>query len=278
MVYLVEKLFHNSDLNLELTSYVDDKQNVCFRGKDIALILGYSKTRDALLRHVDSEDKQRTFTPHARVHKTGTVAPTGSLCTYINESGFYSLVLSSKYEAAKKFKHWVASQVLPSIHKYGQYKLFDNPYNKMIVIGNETDLHYKVVDMIRRFYPDTILVAGLGELQDAEDKRRDSYKKGYIKGQPDLLIINYHKDFKGLGIEFKSPKGNYYISDVQKEMKKRYVNNGYAYILCNDYDKICKAVHEYMKGIRVPFKYSNKLLLNKDTLETHYKVIHRIEK
>ena len=146
------------------------------------------------------------------------------------------------------------------------------------MIGNETDLHYKVVDMIRRFYPDTILVAGLGELQDAEDKRRDSYKKGYIKGQPDLLIINYHKDFKGLGIEFKSPKGNYYISDVQKEMKKRYVNNGYAYILCNDYDKICKAVHEYMKGIRVPFKYSNKLLLNKDTLETHYKVIHRIEK
>ena len=89
----------------------------------------------------------------------------------------------------------------------------------MIVIGNEIDLHYKVVDTIRRFYPDTILVAGLGELQDAEDKRRDSYKKGYIKGQPDLLIINYHKDFKGLGIEFKSPKGNYYISDVQKEMK-----------------------------------------------------------
>ena len=96
MVYLVEKLFHNSDLNLELTSYVDDKQNVCFRGKDIALILGYSKTRDALLRHVDNEDKQRTSTPHARVHKTGTVAPTGSLCTYINESGFNSLVLSSK--------------------------------------------------------------------------------------------------------------------------------------------------------------------------------------
>ena len=60
----------------------------------------------------------------------------------------------------------------------------------MIVISNEIDLYYKVVDMIRRFYPDTILVAGLGELQDAEDKRQDSYKKGYIKGQPDLLIIN----------------------------------------------------------------------------------------
>ena len=93
----------------------------------------------------------------------GSVGPSGSICTYINESGFYSLVLSSKLEAAKKSKHWVTSQVLPSIRKYGQYKLFDSPWNKMIMIGNETDLHYKVVDLIRRYYPDSILVAGLGE-------------------------------------------------------------------------------------------------------------------
>ena len=44
----------------------------------------------------------------------------------------------------------------------------------MIMIGTDTDLHYKVVDLIRRFYPDTILVAGLGELQDIEDERLDS--------------------------------------------------------------------------------------------------------
>ena len=132
--------------------------------------------------------------------------------------------------------------------------------------------------MIRRFYPDTIFVAGLGENQDTVDKRLDSYKKGYIKGQPDLLLLNYHNDFKGLGIEFKSPAGNYRISDAQKEMKKRYVNNGYAYILCNDYDKISKAVHEYMKGIKVLYKYCNKLFLNKELLKTHYKTIHRIEK
>ena len=176
------------------------------------------------------------------------------------------------------FKRWVTSKALPSIRKYGQYKLFDNPYNKMIMIGNETDLHYKVVDMIRRFYPDSTLEAGLGENQDTGDKRLDSYKKGYMRGQPDLMVLNYHKDFKGLGIEFKSPTGNYYISKAQKEMKKRYVNNGYASILSNDYDKICKAVHEYMRGIRVLGKYCNKLFLNKETLKTHYKIIHRIEK
>ena len=94
------------------------------------------------------------------------------------------------------------------------------------------------------------------------------------------MVLDYHKNFKGLGIEFKSATGNYYISDAQKKMKKRYVNNGYAYILCNDYDhdKICEAVHEDMKGIRVPCKYCNKLFLNKETLKTHYKIIHRIEK
>ena len=65
------------------------------------------------------------------------------------------------------------------------------------MIGNETDLHYKVVDLIRRYYPDSILVAGLGENQDTEDKRLDSYKKGYMRGQPDLMVLNYHKDYKG---------------------------------------------------------------------------------
>ena len=275
---MIEKKFANEDLEIELTSFIDDKQNVWFRGIEIAEILGYNKTRDALSRHVDSEDKQQIFTPRASVHETWTVGPSGSLCTYINESWFYSLVLSSKLETAKKLKHWVTSQVLPSIRKYGQYKLFDSPWNKMIMIGNETDLHYKVVDLIRRYYPDSILVAGLGENQDTEDKRLDSYKKGYMRGQPDLMVLDYHKDYKGLCIEFKSPTNNYHVSEAQLEMKKKYVNNGYAFILSNDYDKICMNIRDNMKGMRVPCKYCIKHFHNKDTLEMHYKVIHRIEK
>ena len=55
---MIEKKFVNEDLEIELTSFIDDKQNIWFRGKDVAEILGYSKTRDALLKHVDNEDKQ----------------------------------------------------------------------------------------------------------------------------------------------------------------------------------------------------------------------------
>ena len=146
----------------------------------------------------------------------------------------------------------------------------------MIMIGNETDLHYKVVDLIRRYYPDTILVAGLGENQDTEDKRLDSYKKGYMRGQPDLMVLDYHKDYKGLCIEFKSPTNNYHISKAQYVLMEKYSNNNYKFILSNDYDEICIEVHDYMKGIRLPCNYCIKHFHNKDTLKTHYRVIHRI--
>ena len=275
---MLEKKFANKDLGIELKSYIDKQQNVWFVGKDVAEILGYSKTRDALSRHVDNEDKKQIFTYHTSVHKTGTVAPSGSMCTYINESGFYSLVLSSKLETAKKFKHWITSQVLPSIRKYGFYKMFDNPNNKMFKIENETDLHSKVVHLIRNFYPDSIMIPGLGENQDSPEKRINSWKKGYIKGQPDLMILNYHKDYNGLCIEFKSPTNYYEISDAQKEMKERYKINCYKFILSNDYDYICKRLHKYMEGIRIPCKYCSKAFCNKETLNNHYKVIHRIEK
>ena len=141
MVNMIEKKFANKDLEIELISFIDSKQNVWFRGKDVATILGYSDTTQAIRKNVFIEDKYK-----------GGVYTTGGfqICVFINESGLYSLILSSRLETAKKFKHWVTSQVLPSIRKYGQYKLFDSPWNKMIMIGNETDLHYKVVDLIRK--------------------------------------------------------------------------------------------------------------------------------
>ena len=84
-----------------------------FVGKDVATSLGYSNPRDALSKHIDSEDKG--------VAKCDT--PSGSQnMTIINESGLYSLILGSKLESAKKFKHWVTSEVLPSIRKTGSYQ------------------------------------------------------------------------------------------------------------------------------------------------------------
>ena len=103
--------------------------------------MGYVDTDQPLRKHIDCEDK-----------KTYPVKRTGQVrwYTFINESA--------------------TSKVLPSIRKYGQYKLFDNPNNNMFKIENETDLDYKVVQYIRQFYPEAIIIAGLGENQETATK------------------------------------------------------------------------------------------------------------
>lgn len=88
-----------------------------FVGKDVAEILGYSNSKDALAKHVDAEDKQVI---QRSQNATLENIPNRGL-TIINESGLYSLILSSKLPQAKEFKRWVTSEVLPAIRKHGGY-------------------------------------------------------------------------------------------------------------------------------------------------------------
>lgn len=83
-----------------------------FVGKDVAVVLGYGDTDQALRKHIDDEDKlTRRFDGSGQNRQM----------TIINESGLYSLVLSSKLPTAKKFKRWVTNEVIPSIRKHGAY-------------------------------------------------------------------------------------------------------------------------------------------------------------
>lgn len=277
MSNMLQKAFSNNELNINITSYIDKQQNIWFKGKDVCEILGYSNTKKAVLTHVDKEDKKLIC--WGTQNGSGNNSDLrGKYFNFINESGFYSLVLSSKLESAKKFKRWITSEVLPSIRKYGQFKMFDAPWNKMIMISNEKELHHKVVQLIGKYYPNAILVAAMGENQDSEEKRIDSWKCGYQRGTPDLMILDFHYEYKGLCIEFKSPTGNYSISESQIKMKEKYKKNDYAYILSNDYDHICKQIHKYMAGVRIPCEYCSKAFCTKNTLNTHLRIFHRIEK
>lgn len=92
-------------------------------GKDVAKALGYAKPENAIGTHVDSDDKTTTLIQ-------GTGSNYKSKAVLINESGLYSLVLSSKLLTARKFRHWVTSEVLPSIRRHGLYavdELLNNP-------------------------------------------------------------------------------------------------------------------------------------------------------
>ena len=86
-----------------------------FVGKDIANALGYSDIRKAVMMHVDDDDKTNCPITDALGRSQGT--------TVINESGLYAMILGSKLSSAKKFKHWVTSEVLPTIRKTGGYHL-----------------------------------------------------------------------------------------------------------------------------------------------------------
>ena len=99
-----------------------------FVGKDVAEILGYSKARNAIAAHVDESDK--ALAPIQGGCSTGI-----QNTTIINESGIYSLVLSSKLPSAQKFRHWVTSEVIPSIRKHGGYIAGQNEMSDMELLS-----------------------------------------------------------------------------------------------------------------------------------------------
>lgn len=121
------KIFKNEEFGTIRT--VEIKGEVWFVGKDVAESLGYGNARDALISHIDDEDRtviQKSENPTFDIPNRGMIV--------INESGLYSLILSSKLPNAKKFKRWVTNEVLPSIRKHGAYmtditieKMVENP-------------------------------------------------------------------------------------------------------------------------------------------------------
>ena len=116
------QIFQNVEFGA-IRTICNEQGDVMFCGKDVCDALGYSNGRDAVRKHVDGDDKT-----------TVAICDGGSnyksQAIFINESGLYSLILSSKLESARRFKHWVTSEVLPSIRKQGGY---------MVARPDETD-------------------------------------------------------------------------------------------------------------------------------------------
>lgn len=104
------QVFNNPEFGKVRTIVINSEP--WFIGKDIADALGYSNTRDAIAKHVDNDDKNTVVIRDGKGNPNQTV---------INESGVYALIFGSKLPTAKKFKHWVTSEVLPDIRKHGLY-------------------------------------------------------------------------------------------------------------------------------------------------------------
>ena len=247
--------YKNEQLNVEMNCYINKKNEIYFRGKEIALMLGYKNPERAVRKYVPDDDKisiETKIQEKQVVTKTVTTKSQTKMCIFINESGFYSLILSSKLPIAKDFKHWVTSEVLPSIRKKGYYNVMSN----RLMIDCEYDLHCNVVSFIRDKYPEALMIAGLGENQKTDTIRLDSWKKGYMAGQCDLMLMNPTSKYNSLCIEFKDPKGDYQVSEKQQIMKQMYERNKCKYLMSNSYNDV---VFEVIKHMEESDRYKNNI-------------------
>ena len=175
-----------------------------FVGKDVADNLGYQNGSRDINRHVDEEDRQN--------YQNGTFESNRGL-TIINESGLYSLILSSKLPSARRFKHWVTSEVLPAIRKHGIYatedvtdKILNNPE-----FGIELLTKYKEERDKRRFLSEQVLTQQklIAELQPKADyvnqilKSTSSVKTTQIAKDYGMSARAFNKLLYELGIQYK---------------------------------------------------------------------------
>lgn len=208
-----------------------------FIGKEITEVLGYVNSKDAIQKHIDDEDKQII----QRSQFATLEIPNRGL-TVINESGLYSLILSSKLANAKKFKRWVTSEVLPTIRKNGMYaadELLDNPD---LLIAAATRLkeeraarlkaEQKIIEQQNQLnYKDDVIVGLVDEISLAEKRqilnRVVRYKHADYRERWSELYkqfqMKYHIDLKQRFENYNSthkPKMKSKVEYIEKVMNK----------------------------------------------------------
>jgi prophage antirepressor-like protein len=252
-----------------------------FCGVEVAKALGYEKPRQTVWK-MDLKYKNtfQLLLSMLGVSSGETQTTHDSNSSWINEAGLYKLILKSTLKSAEIFQDWVTSEVLPSIRKTGQYitkPQIEAPLvAKQIKLLNETDLHYKVVDLIRNKFPDLIIVPGLGENQTTVQLRSDAFHKGYVGGQPDLLILNRSDKHNGFAIELKTPKGNGDIRVNQLNYLVNLENNlNYKTMISNDYDEIVIELTKYYDSLRYPCSCCSKVFKSKKALDGHTNMFHK---
>lgn len=203
-----------------------------FVGKDVADILGYSNTRKALIDHVDKEDKD-DVTIRDAIGRNQTM-------TAINESGLYSLILSSKMPNAKKFKRWVTSEVLPAIRKHGLYATDDLIANPDLAIAAFTALKEE-----REKNKELMAAVAIGQQQIAEMKPKATYYDVVLKCRDAVNISVIAKDYG-----WSAMRMNEHLHEKGIQFKQGDIWLLYQKYAPNGYTKTNTHIYEDSKGIQ----------------------------
>ncbi|UUM13401.1 phage antirepressor [Clostridiaceae bacterium HFYG-1003] len=203
-----------------------------FVGKDVADILGYANTRKALIDHVDEEDKDGVTIRDA-IGRNQTM-------TAINESGLYSLILSSMMPNAKKFKRWVTNEVLPAIRKHGLYATDDLIANPDLAIAAFTALKEE-----REKNKELMAAVAIGQQQIAEMKPKATYYDVVLKCRDAVNISVIAKDYG-----WSAMRMNEYLHEKGIQFKQGDIWLLYQKYAPNGYTKTNTHIYEDSKGIK----------------------------
>ena len=205
-------LFKNEEFGEVRTLVIDGEP--WFVGKDVATILGYKDTSDALKKHVDTEDKlSRRFADSGQNREMYV----------INESGLYSLVLSSKLPKAKEFKHWVTSKILPSLRKYGAYFTPEALYQSLCKPENLIEILHALADEQKR---NTDL-----SVENAQLSVKARYYDEILNSKNNVPVTQIAKDYGMSAIAFNKMLHEYGIQYPIRNswvLYAEYANNGYT--------------------------------------------------
>lgn len=209
------EIFKNEEFGEVRTLILDDEP--WFVGKDVASILGYTNTAKAIRDHVDSEDKLTE-----RIVLSGQ----NREVIFINESGLYSLILSSKLPTAKKFKRWVTSEVLPAIRRHGLYAVDEVLENPDMLISALTSL--KAERARNTELEETVAIQSQ---QIAELKPKASYYDLVLNNKDLVSISVIAKDYGWSAQrmnEYLHKKGVQYKRQKIWLLYQRYAEKGYT--------------------------------------------------
>jgi prophage antirepressor-like protein len=229
---------------------VDDVPWFC--ATDVAAALGYANKKQPVQRlpshHKCTWDVLMSRGVWDTPHPQGDVE-VQKHTVFVDEAGFYSLALNSKLPSARAFKEWVTAVVLPTLRKEGHYEM-PGFKSTRISVENERQLHEAVISYLRTNHPTLRVAAGLGELQRESWQRLDAWKKGYQKGQPDLVLFARSGNFSGLAIELKTPTGLGEVSAEQVRWLADLREAGFKTLVCNDLFVVIGCIEAYLKDWR----------------------------
>ena len=218
------KIFENKEFGSIRTVQLNNE--TYFVGKDIATALGYSNTRDALATHVAEEDKNTVaISDGNRGNPNQTV---------INESGLYALIFGSKLESAKRFKHWVTSEVLPAIRQTGQYQMpnLSKEMQAIVLLDTRTVAMEKRMDKLEFDIP--LYGSEADELSNhvkrkgvevLGGKKSEAYQDTNIRSKVYRDIYDQIKREFGIYSDDGKPKS-------YKALKRKYIHTAHELIDC----------------------------------------------